>query len=92
MIRSFRDAETERVFQQHFSKAFQSVARVALRKLMHVNQTTGLEDLKALPGNRLEPLKGERQGQYSIRINDQYRVCFRWEDGDAVDVEIVDYH
>jgi proteic killer suppression protein len=66
--------------------------RVALRKLLLLNAAASLDDLRVLPGNRLEKLMGDRAGQYSIRINDQWRVCFRWEDGDAFYVEIVDYH
>lgn len=70
---------------------FQTIERVALRKLMQLDSATSLRDL-GLPGNRLEALKGNRKGQHSIRINDQYRVCFVWQRGDAYDVEIVDYH
>jgi toxin HigB-1 len=92
MIRSFRDAETEKVFQQQFSKKFQSIERTALRKLIHLNRALALRDLAAIPGNQLEALKRDRSGQCSIRINDQYRICFRWDDGDAFDVEIADYH
>jgi proteic killer suppression protein len=92
MIRSFRNAETERIFQQQFSKTFQAIEKIAIRKLFHLNRATALRDLAAIPGNQLEALKGDRKGQYSIRINDQYRVCFRWRDGDAFDVEIADYH
>jgi toxin HigB-1 len=92
VIRSFRDAETERIFQQQPSKQFRSIERIALRKLIHLNQARSLGDLAAIPGNRLEALKGTKKGQHSIRINDQYRICFAWEDGDACDVEITDYH
>ena len=91
MIRSFRDADTAKVFREEFSKRFQSVASVALRKLIHINQARTLSDLK-LPGNHLEALSGDRKGQYCIRINGRYRVCFKWGDLDADDVEIVDYH
>jgi proteic killer suppression protein len=92
MIRGFRDAETGRIFQQQFSKKFQTIEKTALRKLIHLNRAIALRDLAAIPGNQLETLKGDRKGQYSIRINDQYRICFRWNDGDALDVEIADYH
>jgi toxin HigB-1 len=92
MIRSFRDAETERIFQQQLSKQFRSIEKTALRKLMHLNQARSLRDLAAIPGNRLEALKGTKKGQHSIRINDQYRICFAWKDGDACDVKITDYH
>jgi proteic killer suppression protein len=92
MIRGFRDAETEKIFQQQFSKKFQSIERIAIRKLIHLNRAIALRDLAAIPGNQLETLKGDRKGQYSVRINDQYRICFRWKDGDAFDVEIADYH
>ncbi|MGA3097360.1 MAG: type II toxin-antitoxin system RelE/ParE family toxin [Bryobacteraceae bacterium] len=92
MIRSFRNAETEKIFRQQFSKRFQAIEKVAIRKLFHLNRATTLRDLAAIPGNRLEALKGGRKGQHSIRIDGQYRVCFRWKDGDAFDVEIADYH
>lgn len=91
MIRSFADRDTERLFDDHFVKAFSAVERQARRKLMYLDAATRLEDLRVPPGNRLEALKGDRRGQYSIRINDQWRICFRWEEG-ACDVEIVDYH
>ncbi len=92
MIRSFREAETEKIFQQQFSKKFHGIEKTALRKLFHLNRAATLRDLAVLPGNRLEALEGRRKGQYSIRINDQYRICFDWTDGDAFDVEITDYH
>ena len=92
MIRSFRDAETEKIFRQQFSKKLHGVEKIALRKLFHLNRATTLRDLALLPGNRLEALEGSRKGQYSIRINDQYRICFGWNEGDAFDVEITDYH
>ena len=92
MIRSFRDAETEKIFGQQFSKKFQSVEKAALRKLIQLHRAITLRDLAAIPGNQFEALKGDRKGQQSIRINDQYRLCFRWTDGDAFDVEITDYH
>ena len=92
MIRSFRDSETERLFNDMFSKRFQVVEKTARRKLYQIHQARSLKDLSALPGNRLEALSGDRDGQYSIRINDQFRVCFRWSTGDAFEVEIADYH
>jgi proteic killer suppression protein len=93
MIRSFRDAETEKVFNRRFSKRLPTdIQAVALRKLRMLNNVHGLNDLRSPPGNRLERLSGEREGQYSIRINDQWRVCFEWRDGDVHAVEICDYH
>ncbi|MDH3600605.1 MAG: type II toxin-antitoxin system RelE/ParE family toxin [Candidatus Tectomicrobia bacterium] len=92
MIQSFKDRETERLFHDYRVRRFQAVETVARRKLKMLNDAARLDDLSALPGNRLEALKGARQGQYSIRINDQYRVCFAWQDGDAHQVEIIDYH
>ena len=92
MICYFRDAETAKIFRQTFSKEFQVIEKTALRKLFHLHRAATLRDLAAIPGNQFEALKGDRNGQYSIRINDQYRICFRWRDGDAFDVEITDYH
>ena len=92
MIRSFRCRETERVFRREFSRQFVNIARVALRKLTEIHAATSLLYLAAVPGHRLEALAGDRKGLYSIRINDQWRICFRWKDGDAYEVEIVDYH
>jgi proteic killer suppression protein len=93
MIRSFRDKQTERVFVRHGkSKWDRAVQRAALRKLLILDAAESLEDLRVPPGNRLEKLTGDRKGEHSIRINDQWRLCFRWDDGDAFDVEIVDYH
>jgi proteic killer suppression protein len=91
VIRSFRDAEVERLFHDQFSKRFQAIERTARRKLNQVDRATGLRDL-ALPGNHVEALSGDRAGQHSIRINDQFRICFVWRDGDAYEVEITDYH
>lgn len=91
MIRSFASKATEQLFDDEFVRAFSSIERPARRKLQLLYAAQSLDDLKIPPGNRLEALKGNRAGQYSIRINDQWRVCFRWEDG-AHDVEIVDYH
>jgi toxin HigB-1 len=88
MIRSFRDTETKKVFNEEFSKKFQAIARTALRKLIHLNRARSLEDLAAIPGDRLEALKGDREGQHSIRVNDRYRICFVWNETDTYDVEI----
>jgi proteic killer suppression protein len=92
VTRSFRDKETEKVFRREFCRNLQRIARIAKRKLDHINAAVTISDLEAIPGNRLEALSGDRAGQYSIRINDQWRICFRWIKTDAVDVEIVDYH
>ena len=93
MIRTFRDRETERVFRRERPRKFSAdVARRALIKLDMLDAAESLTDLRVPPGNRLEKLSGDRRGQFSIRINDQWRVCFRWIDGEAYDVEIVDYH
>jgi proteic killer suppression protein len=93
MIRSFADAETEKIWHGLRSRQLPSdIQSVALRKLRLLNQAKRVEDLRAPPGNRLEALKGDRRGQYSIRINDQWRICFNWQEGAAHDVEIVDYH
>lgn len=92
MIRSFRDAKTETLFNDVDVPRFRSIERVARRKLLYLHRARHLEDLRVPPGNRLEALKGDRKDQYSIRINDQWRICFGWKDGDAYDVEITDYH
>jgi proteic killer suppression protein len=92
MIRSFRNKETERVFLREKSKFARPLQRAALRKLLLLDAADSLDDLRVPPGNRLEKLVGDRDGQYSIRINDQLRICFEWRDGDAFEVEIVDYH
>lgn len=93
MIQSFADRDTERLFHREPVRRFPAeLQRVMLRKLGVVDAAERLEDLRVPPGNRLEKLKGKRAGQHSIRINDQWRVCFRWKDGNAYDVEIVDYH
>ena len=93
MIRSFKCKETEKNFSRRFSsKLPQNIQRIALRKLRMLNRSMDVNDLKVPPGNRLEALKGDRKGQYSIRINDQFRICFIWKGNDAFDVEIVDYH
>lgn len=91
MIASFKDPETERIFNGVRSKRFEAVARAAYRKLAILHSAATLHDLKS-PGLQLEALREDRAGQHSIRINDRYRVCFVWLDGKALDVEIVDYH
>ena len=93
MIKSFKDRDTERLFQRERAKRpGANVQRTALRKLRMLDAATTLDDLRVPPANRLEKLKADRAGQYSIRINRQWRVCFVWRSGDAHDVEIVDYH
>ena len=93
MIKSFADRETEKVYNQVFSKKLpQTIQRVALRKLIMIDNAGCLEDLRIPPANRLESLQGDRAGQYSIRINDQYRICFTVEGNNFFNVEIVDYH
>ena len=92
MIRSFRCKDTQRLLGDWDVPRFREIERIARRKLLYLHGAVRLDDLRVPPGNRLEALKGERSGQYSIRINDQWRICFRWERGDALDVEIVDYH
>lgn len=92
MIRSFRDDKTEALFNDEDEPRYRSIERSARRKLLYLHSAGSLEDLRVPPGNRLEALKGIRKGQYSISINDQWRICFSWKDGDAYDVEITDYH
>ena len=93
MIRSFANADTERVWRRQRVRRFgPDLQRMANRKLLIIDAAETLNDLRVPPGNRLEQLRGDRTGQYSIRVNDQWRICFRWRDGDALDVEIVDYH
>jgi len=93
VIQSFRSKDTERLFQGRFAKKLpRSIHRVAARKLGHLDAAIDLPELRSPPGNRLEALSGNRKGQHSIRINDQWRICFVWRDGHAHDVEIVDYH
>lgn len=93
MIRGFRDRETELVWKGDVSRRLpQDIQPVARRKLRMLNNARTLNDLRVPPANRLEALHGKRKGQHSIRINDQWRICFVWKDGDAHDVEIVDYH
>ena len=93
MIRTFADRETERIWSEEGSRRLPaSIQQRALNKLALLNRAARLQDLRVPPGNRLEALRGDRTGQHSIRINDQWRICFRWENGDAYDVEICDYH
>ena len=92
MIRTFRDKSTEALFLDEAVPRFRNFERSARRKLLYLHQARNLHDLKVPPGNMLEALKGNRKGQHSIRVNDQWRICFTWLEGDAYDVEIVDYH
>ena len=92
MIRSFRSKETEQLFERQRSRRFGNIGAVARRKLRMLDDAEKLEDMAAVPGNRLESLGGARKGQHSIRINDQWRICFSWRNGAAESVEIVDYH
>ena len=93
MIKSFKDKETEKIYNQKFSKRLPtSIQRIALRKLIMIDNAETLEDLRVPPANRLEELKGNRAGQHSIRINDQYRICFEYKNSDFYNVEITDYH
>lgn len=93
MIKSFRSKETEGLFNRERSRRLpHDIQRIALRKLLMIDAAVDINDLRIPPSNHLEALKGNRKGQYSIRINQQWRVCFRWHEGNAYDVEIVDYH
>ncbi|MGC2621390.1 MAG: type II toxin-antitoxin system RelE/ParE family toxin [Acidobacteriaceae bacterium] len=92
MIRSFGDEPTREIWLTGKSRKFGNVVRLAVRKLQAIDFAVRLEDLRNPPGNRLEKLHGDREGQFSIRINDQYRICFRWDDHHAWEVEITDYH
>jgi proteic killer suppression protein len=92
MIRSFRSRDTEALFADVDVPRFRVFERIARRKLLYLHRARSLSDLRVPPGNRLEALKGDRKGQHSIRINDRWRICFVWREGDAYDVEIVDYH
>jgi toxin HigB-1 len=92
MIRSFRSKDTEALFRLEASKRFAQIERQALRKLVQLDLATTLEDMRVPPGNKLEALRGDRRGQWSIRINDQFRISFRWTADGPEDVEIVDYH
>jgi len=91
-IKSFKCSDTETLFRLNHVARFTNIERSALRKLKQLDLARRIDDLRAPPANRLEPLKGDRAGQWSIRVNDQLRVCFRWTGADAEDVEIVDYH
>jgi proteic killer suppression protein len=91
VIASFRDSETEKIFNGVRSRKLESIAKVAYRKLAILHSAAALHDLKS-PGLQLEALRDERAGQHSIRVNDRYRICFEWHDGKAVNVEVVDYH
>jgi len=93
VIKSFADRNTEALFQRQRVRRYPAdLLRSMLRKLVAVDAAEVLDDLRVPPGNRLEKLKGKRAGQHSIRVNDQWRICFRWADGDAYEVEVVDYH
>ena len=92
MIESFKDKQTESLFHRQFVKRFSGLERPALKRLRLLDRAESLAVLAAFPGNRLEALKGDREGQYSIRINDQWRICFVWTDLGAAEVEIIDYH
>ena len=91
-VQTLTDRNTELLFHREASRRWAAIARVALRRLRLLHRAVRLDDLRVPPSNRLEALKGDRAGQYSIRVNDQYRICFRWEAGDARDVELTDYH
>jgi toxin HigB-1 len=93
MIKSFKDKEAEKVYSREGSRKLpEDIQQVALRKLRMINNAKNLNDLRIPPANNLEKLKGDREGQHSVRINDQWRICFKWMDGDAHEVEIADYH
>jgi len=92
MIKSFKCKKTQALFDDLSVAGFRSIERQARRRLLYLNQAVSLDDLRVPPSNHLEALKGDRKGQFSIRINMQWRICFRWENGDIHDVEIVDYH
>ena len=92
MIQSFADKETEKLWTTERSRKFGAIQRPALRKLIQLNAAETLEDLRFPPGNHLEVLRGDRSGQHSIRVNQQFRICFKWTEAGPMDVEIVDYH
>ena len=93
MIKTFKSKETEKIFARQRSRKLPAdIQQTAYRKLRMLNNAFDLNDLRIPPANRLEKLKGDREGQYSIRINDQWRICFDWSNGDAINVEIIDYH
>jgi proteic killer suppression protein len=93
VIKTFKDTQTRQFYQRQRSRKLPSdIQQVALRKLRMLNNALSINDLRVPPANRLEKLSGDREGQWSIRINDQWRICFEWQEGDAYNVEIVDYH
>jgi len=92
MIKSFKGRDTERLFNDIEVPRFKAISKIVRRKLEILNAAISLQALRIPPGNRLEQLKGKRKGQFSIRINDQWRICFKWQEGNAFEVEIVDYH
>jgi proteic killer suppression protein len=93
VIQSFKDSDSEHIFNRNHWRRFSiDLQKAALRKLLLIHGSTDVNDLRLPPGNRLEVLKGDRKGQYSIRINEKYRICFKWNNGNALGVEIVDYH
>ncbi len=93
MIVSFKDKETEKIWNEEYSKRFpKDIQKLCLRKLILINRVIDLNDLRIPPGNRLEQLSGDRKGQFSIRVNDRFRICFSWNNGNASDLEITDYH
>ncbi|MDD4995942.1 MAG: type II toxin-antitoxin system RelE/ParE family toxin [Patescibacteria group bacterium] len=93
MIKSFKSKETEKIFNRNYSLKFPlTIQKTALRKLLIIDASVIINDLRVPPANHLEQLKGNRRGQYSIRINDQWRICFKWRQSDAYDVEIINYH
>jgi toxin HigB-1 len=93
VIKSFKDAETQKIYKREHSRKLPSdIQQVALRKLRMINNAININDLRVPPANHLEKLSGDREGQYSIRINDKWRICFDWKSGDAFKVEIMDYH
>lgn len=93
MIKSFRDKRTQTLYAGRIEKGIPAdIAKAALRKLAIIDAANALGDIRSPPGNMLEALKGDRAGRYAIRVNDQWRICFKWRDGDAYDVEFVDYH
>jgi proteic killer suppression protein len=92
MIRSFKSKDAEALFRDVPVRRFQTIERPARRKLLYLHRARVPDDLKAPPGNQLEALKGDRRGQHSVRVNDQWRICFTWRSGDGHDVDIVDYH
>jgi toxin HigB-1 len=92
MIGGFKDEEAERIYQRESSRRYGPLSRIILRKLLSIESAITVDKLRSPPGNHLELLKGDRAGQYSIRVNQQFRICFTWRDGHAYDIEIADYH